>query len=155
MAHEAQAQVEAEDVAAAEKVQHEGKSISQFVSQANVAILVEMGFGKDACEKALFMTQKQGATVEAAMEWITQHQDDPDFNEALLIVGQDGAGDLKKEYQGNLTKEERIKAAEEKILAARARREVEDKQNKIEHEAEQRKMNKEILAAQRIDKERQ
>jgi uncharacterized UBP type Zn finger protein len=87
-----------------------------------VTTLTEMGFGKDASEKALFMTQSKGQSVESALEWINQHSEDADFNEPLLIVGQDGEGDIKKEYQGNLSKEERIKIAEGKIKAARERR---------------------------------
>jgi uncharacterized UBP type Zn finger protein len=83
---------------------------------------MDMGFGKDAAEKSLFMTLSKGQSVEAAFEWLTEHQEDPDFNEPLLIVGQEGEGELKKEYQGNLSKEERIKIAEEKIKAARAKR---------------------------------
>jgi len=100
------------------------------------------------------MTQSKGQSVENALGWMTEHADDKDFNEPLLIVGQEGEGQLKKEYAGNLSKEERIKIAEEKIKAARARRAIEEKANAIEHEKQQRKMNKEILAAQRIDKER-
>ena len=49
--------------------------------------IVEMGFSKDAAEKALFMTMSKGQSIENAMEWITEHQEDTDFNEPLLIVG--------------------------------------------------------------------
>jgi len=48
---------------------------------------MEMGFKKDPCEKALFMTMSKGQSVEGALEWITEHQEDADFNEPLLIVG--------------------------------------------------------------------
>ena len=96
---------------------------------------MDMGFGKDASEKALFMTQGQGSTVEAALEWIGLHQEDPDFNEPLMIVGQDGEGDLKKEYQGNLSKEDRIRIAEQKIKAARAKRAEDEVKDRAEHEA--------------------
>lgn len=61
-----------------------------------VATLVEMGFSKDASEKALFMTQAKGASVENAMEWINEHIEDTDFNEPLLIVGKSEEGDIKK-----------------------------------------------------------
>lgn len=46
-----------------------------------------------------------------------------------------------------MSKEERIAQAEEKIRVARARRAEEEKVNAIEHEAQQRIMNKEIVAA--------
>lgn len=68
------------------------------------------------------------------MDWLTQHMDDTDLNEQLLIVGQTGEGTIAKEYQGNLSKEERIKIAEEKIIAGRKRRAEEEKLNKIEAE---------------------
>lgn len=46
-----------------------------------------MGFSKIVSEKALFMTMAQGGTTEKALDWISQHCDDPDFNEELKIVG--------------------------------------------------------------------
>jgi len=52
-----------------------------------------MGFSVHAAEKALFMNQKN-QQVEVAMDWLTQHMDDPDLNEALLIVGQTGEGGI-------------------------------------------------------------
>ena len=141
--------VEAEDNAP------KGEPITQYVKADLVKQIVEMGFSTAAAEKALFMTMSKGQSVPTAMEWIYEHTEDPDFNEPLLIVGKDGAGDIKKEYQGGLSKEERIKIAEEKIREARARREVEDKKNKHEQEIARIKMSKEIAAAQRIDKERE
>ena len=116
---------------------------------------MDMGYGKDASEKALFMTMSKGQSVENAMDWIMEHQTDADFNEPLLIVGQEGDGELKKEYQGNLTKEERIKLAEEKIKAARAKRAEEEKKNSHEQEINRIKMSKEIAAAQREWKEQE
>ena len=84
-----------------------GQSISSYVKQDLVKQIMEMGFGKDAAEKALFMNL-QTQSVESAMNWIMEHQEDKDFNEPLLIVGKEGEGDIKKPYQGNLSKEERI-----------------------------------------------
>ena len=95
---------------------------------------MEMGFGQHASEKALFMTMSKGQSVETALEWLGEHSEDPDFNEQLFMVGQEGEGELKKEYQGNLSKEERIKQAEEKIKAARKRREEDKKVNDFEME---------------------
>jgi uncharacterized UBP type Zn finger protein len=40
-----------------------------------------MGFTKNAAEKALFMTLGKGQSIENALEWITEHQEDSDFNE--------------------------------------------------------------------------
>lgn len=50
---------------------------------------MEMGFSKVVCEKALFLTQDKGSTVESALDWIYSHNNDADFEEELLIVGQE------------------------------------------------------------------
>jgi len=47
--------------------------------------LVEMGFARVVSEKALILTKN--ASLEAAVNWIDAHQDDPDFNEPLQLVG--------------------------------------------------------------------
>lgn len=50
--------------------------------------LMEMGFSKIVAEKALFMNMsKQGDAVSNALEWISEHSEDPDFHEELKIVG--------------------------------------------------------------------
>ncbi len=47
-----------------------------------------MGFSKVVAEKALFMNlAKQGDALGNALEWISEHSEDPDFNEELKIVG--------------------------------------------------------------------
>ena len=57
--------------------------------------MTEMGFTKNASEKALFMVMSKGQSIENATEWLYEHMDDPDFNEELLIVGREGAGTIK------------------------------------------------------------
>ena len=68
------------------------------------------------------------------MGWIEQNSDSPDFNEQLFIVKTEGEGKLQQQYQGNLSVEERVKIAEEKIKAGRIRRAEEEKKNKEEQE---------------------
>ena len=46
-----------------------------------------MGFSKAVAEKALFFTLAKGGTTDHALDWISQHSDDPDFNEELKIIG--------------------------------------------------------------------
>jgi uncharacterized UBP type Zn finger protein len=49
---------------------------------------MEMGFTKIVAEKALFINlAKPGEAVGNALEWISEHSEDPDFNEELKIVG--------------------------------------------------------------------
>jgi len=50
-------------------------------------MIMDMGFSKNVAEKAVFMVQ--GAGVERALEWIDNNRNEPDFEEPLLIVGQD------------------------------------------------------------------
>jgi ubiquitin carboxyl-terminal hydrolase 5/13 len=45
---------------------------------AVVSQLVEMGFPADACRRAVHLTQDAG--LEAAMAWVMEHMDDPDFS---------------------------------------------------------------------------
>ena len=73
-----------ESVAEAEEV---GESISGYVNQEYAKQLMEMGFSKTVSEKALFFTLAQGGNTEKALDWISQHSDDVDFNEELKIVG--------------------------------------------------------------------
>nr|BAG62250.1 unnamed protein product [Homo sapiens] len=43
--------------------------------------LIEMGFPRGRAEKALALTGNQG--IEAAMDWLMEHEDDPDVDEPL------------------------------------------------------------------------
>ena len=63
----------------------EGMSISPYVKAEFVQQLLDVGFSKTVAEKALYLTG--GASVEKALEWIEQHQEEPDFQEELRIVG--------------------------------------------------------------------
>ncbi|RXG61251.1 UBX domain-containing protein 1 [Armadillidium vulgare] len=51
------------------------------VNEEIVQQLVEMGFPTEACRKAVRITGNWG--TEAAMNWIMEHMDDPDFAEPL------------------------------------------------------------------------
>ena len=93
-----------------------------------------MGFGQHAAEKALFMVMGKGQSVENAMDWINEHVEDADFNEQLFVVGKSEDAEIKKQYQGNLPKEERIAIAQETIKRKRAEREAASKVN--DHEME-------------------
>ena len=45
------------------------------ISEATVTQLMDMGFPREACKRAVFHTKNQGA--EAAMNWVMEHMDDP------------------------------------------------------------------------------
>lgn len=67
------------------KTFEEGQSISGLVREDLVKELMEMGFAKVLCEKALYLTGNSSA--DKAVDWIEKHQQDKDFLEELRIVG--------------------------------------------------------------------
>jgi len=54
-----------------------------------VSQLVGMGFGENGCRRAAVAVQNAG--VEAAMEWVLGHMEDPDFNDPLPAPAPAGA----------------------------------------------------------------
>lgn len=63
----------------------QGMSIGSFVNQDLMKQLLDCGFSKTVGEKALYLTGNN--SVDKAMDWIAEHQEDPDFEEELRIVG--------------------------------------------------------------------
>ena len=70
-------------------------------------------------------------------------------------MGKSEDAEIKKQYQGNLTKEERIALAEKKIKEKRAQREAESKVNAHEMEINRIKNTKMMQAAAREHKEKE
>lgn len=62
------------------------------IDDAVVSQLVDMGFGREACRRAVFSTGNTG--VEPAMSWVMQHMEDPDFNSPFQLPG--GSSSAKK-----------------------------------------------------------
>jgi len=50
-----------------------------------ISQLVDMGFGREACKRAVFKTNNSG--VEAAMAWVMEHMEDSDFNSPFHAPG--------------------------------------------------------------------
>jgi uncharacterized UBP type Zn finger protein len=109
------------------KLEPEGESISGHVKQDVVSQLVEMGFTRNVAEKACFFNQ---SILEKSIEWIYEHQGEPDFEEELRIVGQ-------KETE-KLSEEEIKKKAKE--LQEEARRRYVEKQKQLEEEQERNRV---------------
>ena len=110
--------------------------------------LIAMGYSKNPTEKALFMTQSK--SVEAALQWLNDNKDAPDFNEPLFIVGQQGQTGLPGQpKQSNLSPEEAKKQAKalQKQLAAKLK--AKDKALEEEREKNRLKMGKELSIAKR------
>ncbi|XP_041125466.1 ubiquitin carboxyl-terminal hydrolase 5 isoform X1 [Polyodon spathula] len=58
---------------------------SPVLDESVITQLAEMGFPVEACRKAVFYTGNTG--VEAAMNWVMTHMDDPDFSAPLVLPG--------------------------------------------------------------------
>ncbi|KAF7670146.1 hypothetical protein LDENG_00049880 [Lucifuga dentata] len=65
--------------------------LSPVLDDSTVSQLCEMGFPLEACRKAVYYTGNTG--IDAAMNWIMGHMDDPDFSAPLVLPGgSSGAG---------------------------------------------------------------
>uniref|UniRef100_A0A8D3E6B6 Ubiquitin carboxyl-terminal hydrolase n=1 Tax=Scophthalmus maximus TaxID=52904 RepID=A0A8D3E6B6_SCOMX len=61
------------------------QSVSPVLDDSTVSQLCEMGFPLEACKKAVYYTGNTG--IDAAMNWIMGHMDDPDFSAPLVLPG--------------------------------------------------------------------
>ena len=101
-----------------EEKKTETKSILDFIKPEVAQQLQEMGFSKNVSEKACLFTQ---SNIERAVEWISEHQEDPDFEEPAQI---EVSMDQKQKVQ--MSKEEAALKAKE--LQQKMRKMHEEKQ---------------------------
>lgn len=59
------------------------KTISDLINKDVVNNLLEMGFSKNVAEKAVYLNNNN---IDQAMDWISTHQDDKDFEEEYKLV---------------------------------------------------------------------
>ena len=126
-----------------------GRPISDLVNQEFASIIKDMGFTKAVAEKSLLYTNN--ASVEGAMDWIQQHQDDPDFLEEEFIA-EESTRDPNKPQ---LSKEERMQKAKELQDRLRKKREEEDKKLEEQREKDRIRSTKELQIAKRKMEESQ
>jgi len=74
-----------EDVTSVEMKEREGEPISKYVKPEISKQLMEMGYSKNVAEKACFFNNN---VIEKAIEWIYEHQEDPDFETEERILGE-------------------------------------------------------------------
>ncbi len=124
----------------------EKKSILDFIKPEIAQQLQEMGFSKNVSEKACLFTQ---SNIEQAVEWISTHQNDPDFEEPAQIEVSAEAPKPK------MSKEEAAKKAKE--LQEKMRKMHEEKQKEMDREHERLRIQnaKEMAKAREAEKERQ
>ncbi len=63
----------------------QGEPISKYVKEEVSKQLIEFGYSKNVAEKACFYNNN---IVEKAIEWIYEHQNDPDFEQEERIVSE-------------------------------------------------------------------
>ncbi|XP_023420080.1 UBX domain-containing protein 1 isoform X1 [Cavia porcellus] len=121
--------------------------------------LIEMGFARGRAEKALALTGNQG--IEAAMDWLMEHEDDPEADEPPPLPtphgttlggepGREGAGAAAGERRPVLTEEERQEQTKRMMeLVAQKQREREEREEReaLERERQRRRQGQELTAA--------
>jgi hypothetical protein len=124
----------------------EKKSILDFIKPEIAQQLQEMGFSKNVSEKACLFTQ---SNIEQAVEWISAHQNDPDFEEPAQIEVS------AEEPKPKMSKEEAAIKAKE--LQEKMRKIHEEKQKEMDREHERLRIQnaKEMAKAREAEKERQ
>ena len=122
------------------------KKITDLINVEVAKQLQEMGFSKNVSEKACLFTQ---SNIEQAVEWISQHSNDPDFEEEAIIE----VSEEKPKPQ--MSKEEAAIKAKE--LQERMRKIHEEKQKELDREHEKMRIQntKEMLKAKQAEEERQ
>ncbi|XP_061803737.1 ubiquitin carboxyl-terminal hydrolase 5 isoform X3 [Nerophis lumbriciformis] len=60
------------------------------LDDSTVSQLCDMGFPMEACRKAVYYTGNTG--IDAAMNWVMGHMDDPDFSAPLILPGCSSGG---------------------------------------------------------------
>lgn len=129
--------------------QPKGRPISDLVNQEFVKMIQEMGFTKAVAEKSLLYTNN--TSVEGAMEWITNHQEDADFLDEEFIA-EESTRDPNKPQ---MTKEEKIQAAKDLQERLRKKRAAEEKLLEEQREKDRIRVTKELQIAKRKMEESQ
>ena len=126
----------------------EKPDISKFINMETAKTLQQMGYSKNVSEKACLFSQ---SNIDKALDWITEHQNDPDFEEEAKIE----INPEQPKGPPSLDPEEAKAKARE--LQEKMRKMHEEKQKQIEEEHEKMRIHntKEMLKAQRAEEERQ
>ena len=71
----------------------DGDQPAVIIDEATVSQLMEMGFARDGCRRAVYNTGNSG--VESAMAWVMDHMADPDFADPFVPPGSGSGGNKK------------------------------------------------------------
>eukprot|EP00088_Acartia_fossae_P049859 TRINITY_DN5528_c0_g1_i1.p1 TRINITY_DN5528_c0_g1~~TRINITY_DN5528_c0_g1_i1.p1 ORF type:complete len:817 (-),score=299.72 TRINITY_DN5528_c0_g1_i1:195-2645(-) len=75
------------------------KEETVYENEGIVAQLMEMGFSREGCRRAVHNTKNSG--LDAAMAWVMEHMGDTDFNEPFSV----GGGGSKKKNEPEISEE--------------------------------------------------
>lgn len=112
-----------------------------------------MGFSKAVAEKSLFMTQQKG--IEKAMDWIYAHENDPDFEEALVIVSSTGPLQQKDSEFSKLSPAEKLAYTKKMQEQARAQIAAKEAARAKESEANRVLNDKKLIEIKKLNDEAQ
>uniref|UniRef100_A0A4X2JXF2 UBX domain-containing protein 1 n=1 Tax=Vombatus ursinus TaxID=29139 RepID=A0A4X2JXF2_VOMUR len=125
--------------------------------------LIEMGFPRGRAEKALALTGNQG--IEAAMDWLMEHEDDPDVDEPPASPlghslgheppsygggSPEGPGSVRVEEKPPLSEEEKREQTKRMLeLVAQKQKERGEREQReaVERERQRRRQGQELSAA--------
>ncbi|KDP39354.1 hypothetical protein JCGZ_01111 [Jatropha curcas] len=121
--------------------------VAPEVDQKLLEELEGMGFPKARATRALHYSGN--ASIEAAVNWIVEHENDPDIDDMPMVPANKNVEDPKP----SLTPEEMKLKAQELKERARKKKEEEEKRMEREREKERIRIGKELLEAKRIEEE--
>ncbi|XP_031110490.1 UBX domain-containing protein 1 [Ipomoea triloba] len=128
-----------------------GQQEEMVVPEVDQNLLTEleaMGFPKARATRALHYSGN--ASLEAAVNWVVEHESDPDVDEMPLVPVSSKKAEPPKP---SLTPEEIKMKQQELRERARKKKEEEEKQKEREREKERIRIGKELLEAKRIEEE--
>jgi hypothetical protein len=131
------------DAAAAAAAAAPDDLVPAEVNEALVAILVEMGFGRNRAVRAVYSSG--GDSADAAVAWLGDHEGDADLDEELRVPAATSRAKLSPE-------EARAQAAE-LLRRAKARREAEERERERLREQERVRAGKELAAMARAEED--
>ncbi|MFX6571388.1 UBA domain-containing protein, partial [Acinetobacter baumannii] len=118
------------------------------VNQELLAELQEMGFPKERATRALHYSGN--GSLEAAVNWIVEHENDPQIDEMPLVSSSSKKLEAPKP---SLTPEEIKQKQQELRERARKKKEEEEKVKEREREKERIRIGRELLEAKRMEED--
>lgn len=119
--------------------------VAPEVDEALVTELEGMGFGRNRAVRAVY--HSGGAGIEAATNWVLEHETDADIDTPLLVT------QASEDAASKLTPEEKKKKAQDLIKSVKEKREKEERELAAHRERERIRAGKEIAAAKRKEDE--